>query len=337
MKQYNLRAKSITFFLITLLFCQLLILINCEGSEESINIEFGETIFASIETAAEMDSYSFSANAGDVIYVRMTEIDSSLNPYIKLYGSNGSLLVDDHLGVSWAEFEYKVNESGVYTLLAGDRFGRNTGEYGIFFQGITFIKKEPEIHTEEVEELPVPEIVIVTSVAAGTAILLGALTTDLGKYKFLSFLTFLGPLYLRTVREDVFDNEKRLEMYNHIAEKQPVVYSDIKKSCNLSHGEIYWHSHIMTQLGLIRVEKKGFNLFFKLYGKRLPEGEFVRLTDIQKSINDLINEKPGVTQTEIVNKIGLKQQNISYNLGKLEQKGKIRVEKIGRIKHYYPI
>jgi DNA-binding transcriptional ArsR family regulator len=305
--------------------------------DNTVSVKNGETISGSLDKVAGFDSYTFSANAGDVIYVRMAEIDSSLNPYIKLYGSNGSLLVDDHSGVSWAEFEYKVNESGVYTVLAGDLFGRNTGEYGIYFQGITFIKKEADIPAEEIEKLPVPEIVIVTSVAAGTAILLGALTTDLGKYKFLSFLTFLGPLYLRTVREDVFDNEKRLAMYNHIAEKQPVVYSDIKKSCNLSHGEIYWHSHIMTQLGLIRVEKKGFNLFFKLYGKRLPEEEFVRLTDIQKSINDLISEKPGLTQIEIVNKIGLKQQNISYNLGKLEEKGKIRVEKIGRIKHYYPI
>ena len=89
-------------------------------------------------------------------------------------------------------------------------------------------------------------------------------------------------------------------------------------------------------MNIIRVERKGFNLFFKVYGQRLPPAKFVRLTDMQKNIFDLVNEKPGIIQAEISEKIKLKQQSISYNLLKLNEKGKIRVVKQGRIKSYYP-
>ena len=197
---------------------------------------------------------------------------------------------------------------------------------------------ESYIPPDEKGEIPVNEIVIVTSAAAGAAVLLGVLTTELGKNKFYWFLTLLGPLYLRTVKEEVFDNQKRLCMYNHIAENQPVVYAEIKKTCNLSDGEINWHARMMIQLDLIKTERKGFHLFFYLAkSPRLPPEEFIRLTDVQRSVLGLIVKKPGITQAEIVEKIGLKQQNISYNLLKLEEKGKIRVEKKGKIKSYYPI
>ena len=199
-------------------------------------------------------------------------------------------------------------------------------------------KKENISATEIVEDIPTTEIVIVTSAAAGAAVLLGFLATEWGKYKFLSFLPLLGPLYLRTVKEEVFDNQKRLCMYNHIAENQPVVYTEIKKTCNLSDGEINWHAHMMIQLDLIKTERKGFHLFFYLAkSPRLPPEEFIKLTDLQRSVLDLIIKKPGITQAEIVEKIGLKQQNISYNLLKLEEKGKIRVEKKGTVKLYYQI
>jgi hypothetical protein len=192
--------------------------------------------------------------------------------------------------------------------------------------------------TPSKEKISITEIVIIASAAAGTIALLGVLSTEWGKNKFYWLLMLLGPLYLRTVKEEVFDNQKRLCMYNHIAENQPVVYSDIKKICNLSDGEINWHAHMMIQFDLIKTQRKGFHLFFYLANSpRLSPDEFINLTDLQKSIFNLTVEKPGITQIEIVEKIGLKQQNISYNLLKLEEKGKLRVEKKGKIKLYYPL
>ena len=289
-----------------------------------------QTITASLVKTGEFDNYYFSSCKGQTITVRMSEIDVVLQPMIKLFSSNGTLLTQDD-DYTTVEIFYAVTEDGEYTVLAGDRHGTRIGNYSIYFHGIEFleIKSEPE--------LPITEIVIITTAVVGTSIIGLIVGTSLGKYKFLSFLPLLGPLYLRTVREEVFDNEKRLNMYNHIAENQPVVYTDIRKSCNLSHGEINWHAQMMTQLDLIRVEKRGFNVFFKIYGKRLPPEKFVRLTDTQKTIFDMIKKKPGTTQAEIAEKIKLKQQNISYNLLKLKEKGKIRVAKEGKTKFYYPV
>ena len=70
---------------------------------------------------------------------------------------------------------------------------------------------------------------------------------------------------------------------------------------------------------------------------KLPQEEFIRLTDIQKSIFNIISENPGATQVSLAKEIGMAQQNISYNLKKLENNGKIRIEKVVRIKHYYPV
>ena len=177
---------------------------------------------------------------------------------------------------------------------------------------------------------------IVGVVAGGSTLIVFFGATGLGKFKVYSFLAFLGaPLFTKMVKDDVFDNQKRLCMYNHIAENQPVVYSNIKKACKLSDGEINWHAHIMVEMELIRMERKGFHLFFKIYGKRLPPAEFVRLTDIQKKILELISEGSAVTQAEIVDKTGVKQQNVSYNILKLERNGKIRVAKKGKTKYYY--
>jgi len=184
-------------------------------------------------------------------------------------------------------------------------------------------------------ELPIIEIVIVTTAIAGTSLIAFIGTTGLGKYKFLSFLSLFGPLYIRTLKDDVFDNQKRLDMYNHIAENQPVVYSDIRKACNLSHGEINWHARMMEQMDIIKVERRGVNLFFKVSGERLPPAKFIRLTDVQKNIIEIIKEKPGVTQAEIADKLHLKQQNISYNLLKLEEKNQIKKITKNRIKYYY--
>jgi len=188
-------------------------------------------------------------------------------------------------------------------------------------------------------EFPIEIVVIVVSAAAGSTVLLFVVLTDLGKYKFLSLLSFIGPLYFRTVdRDEVLENnEKRQCMYNYIAENQPVVYSDIKRICGLSDGEINWHAHMMTHLEIIKMKRTGFHLFFYVNGPKLPQEEFIRLTDIQKSIVDLVSQNEGITQVELSKELGIAQQNISYNLKKLENNGKIRIEKVVRIKHYYPV
>ena len=267
------------------------------------------------------------------------------DPRIEMWGFESSISGVIFLNESLKSpaLMYSIGYRGAYSCDLGE-----AGSYQYFMIGDTPMnKKKSEVvnHifssiqiTPSKERIPITEIIIITSAAAGTIALIGVLSTEWGKNKFYWFLMLLGPLYIRTVKEEVFDNQKRLCMYNHIAENQPVVYSEIKKICNLSDGEINWHAHMMIQFDLIKTQRKGFHLFFYLAkSPRLSPDNFIKLTDLQKSIFNLIIEKPGITQAEIVEKIGLKQQNISYNLLKLEEKGKIKVEKKEKIKVYYPL
>jgi DNA-binding MarR family transcriptional regulator len=63
---------------------------------------------------------------------------------------------------------------------------------------------------------------------------------------------------------------------------------------------------------------------------KFPEVERFRLTELQISILDVINENSGIDQKEIAIKLEKKPQTINYNIKVLEQAGLIKVMKQGR-------
>jgi hypothetical protein len=59
------------------------------------SIGFGETILCSIVSAAETDTYTFTASAGDKALVRMSKSLGDLWPRIRVYGPGGTKLCDE--------------------------------------------------------------------------------------------------------------------------------------------------------------------------------------------------------------------------------------------------
>ena len=57
----------------------------------------------------------------------------------------------------------------------------------------------------------------------------------------------------------------------------------------------------------------------------------------KKLMLDLIKMSPGLIQVKISEKLGIKQQNCSYNLRELITKDLIQELKIGKRKYYYPV
>lgn len=99
----------------------------------AISVKFGETISASIDPAGEVDTYVFSADAGDTILVRTSQTSGVLYPEVRLYAPNGTEL-SRHWNWSIAEINCALAENGNYTILAFDHFGDYTGNYSIFAQ-----------------------------------------------------------------------------------------------------------------------------------------------------------------------------------------------------------
>ena len=98
-------------------------------------IAFGETVSASLDAVGQCDTYTFDANAGDKILVRMSTT-SVLDPSISIYDPDGTWLGWWwNTGPGTVEFTTDpLPKAGAYTLLVRDDQFNETGPYGIFVQ-----------------------------------------------------------------------------------------------------------------------------------------------------------------------------------------------------------
>ena len=103
-------------------------------------IAFGETIATTLALTAEIDTYTFDggATAGDIVVFRMAEAltSASLEPDLRVYRPDGTVLCST-TDLSISEVECTLDATGTHAILAGDDFGQDTGDYGIFLQRVT--------------------------------------------------------------------------------------------------------------------------------------------------------------------------------------------------------
>jgi hypothetical protein len=102
------------------------------------NLPFGETQTGTISSAAQSNTYTFSANANDVVDFTMTTTSGSLSPKIRLYNPSGALVNSAENGFcSGATIEMNtvtLPSTGTYTVLVGDCSDTQTGNYDIYAQ-----------------------------------------------------------------------------------------------------------------------------------------------------------------------------------------------------------
>nr|WP_319396240.1 pre-peptidase C-terminal domain-containing protein [uncultured Desulfobacter sp.] len=83
----------------------------------------------------DLDTYTFSANVGDYIELRMTDLDGNSNfePYLQLFGpSNGTRLAYNTNEVT-ASISYTATQTGTYTIIAADAGSTSGGNYNIYY------------------------------------------------------------------------------------------------------------------------------------------------------------------------------------------------------------
>src|SRR5205807_2604589 len=92
-------------------------------------IAYGQTLQASIDAVAEMDAYSFQAQAGDMVRVRMRR-SSGIDPKIELFDAQGRS-VTNITAFADAVLDVPLASSGTYYFLLSDLNGDETGTYGV--------------------------------------------------------------------------------------------------------------------------------------------------------------------------------------------------------------
>jgi len=104
----------------------------------TLPLTFGSTHPGAIQYPAQMDTRTFTAEAGDVIVARMSNrMESSANsvwPMMRIYGLSGNLVAEKRGAVS-EDLTATIPAPGAYTFLVGDGFnGTFTGTYALFVQ-----------------------------------------------------------------------------------------------------------------------------------------------------------------------------------------------------------
>ena len=115
-------------------------LTNAPGGSPILPLLFGQSQPDTLTTAAQSNTYTFSANANDVIDITMTNTSGSLAPKIRLYNPNGALNTSSYnfdCGAAPVEMNTAtLPTTGTYTVLVGDCSDTNTGNYVIYSQRI---------------------------------------------------------------------------------------------------------------------------------------------------------------------------------------------------------
>ena len=100
-----------------------------------VSVTLGSTRSASISAPAEMDTFTFSANAGDKVLVRMTKTSGTLYPSIRIYNPAGIKLCTKTSSITAEIASCTLSITGKYTLLLSDGYnGKSKGNYNVFLQ-----------------------------------------------------------------------------------------------------------------------------------------------------------------------------------------------------------
>lgn len=172
--------------------------------------------------------------------------------------------------------------------------------------------------------------VVITS----TIILAGALGavaggTEFGKYRLLSIL--FVPLYTKIHKDKVLDHFTRGRVYEYIRNNPGSHYSLIKRELALNNGGLTYHLRTLEREELVRSRRVGIYKLFYTTQAQVPETIGLGLSQLQKEIVEVISNNPGISQTEIGEKIaGKSQRTVSHNIKTMARKGILVLEKEGR-------
>ncbi len=174
-------------------------------------------------------------------------------------------------------------------------------------------------------------------VVLGSTVILGAgVAAFLASEGFkIALISLFVPLYMKLRRGKVLDNYDRGRVYQYIEINPGEHYSQIKRDLSLPNGSLVHHLNVLEKADKIKSRKDGRFRRFYTKGTRIPQNNGGELTEIQKRITDTVKDLPGVTQKDMASLLGVHQSSVSYQMGKLEERGYIRTEKKGRKVHYY--
>ncbi len=134
--------------------------------------------------------------------------------------------------------------------------------------------------------------------------------------------------YTRLKRRSILDNLNRKNIFEHVKANPGVHFKRLLRELNFKPGALSYHLNVLEKGEFVKSIQDGNHRRFYLYGTK---SDFkIMLTSVQLRILSVIDERPGISQSEISRSIGANRMVINYHVRILNDAGIISLEKSGR-------
>jgi DNA-binding MarR family transcriptional regulator len=166
---------------------------------------------------------------------------------------------------------------------------------------------------------------------AGSLAIAGALTvvisSDVFRYGFFSLAI---PLYSKLKPEHLLSNRLRRRIYVYVQNHPGEHFRSILLNLNLTNGTLAHHLYTLERESLIRSRRDGLYRRFYPAGYKIDENN-LNISPIQRSILDLIDERPGLSQKDISRELDVSSSTVNYNIKSLKSRHMLKVVRDGKM------
>lgn len=146
-------------------------------------------------------------------------------------------------------------------------------------------------------------------------------------------------LYSRLARSELLDHARRDEVYKLVQASPGISLTDVAQRCGLGWGTAVYHLDRMERAGFVASQRIGARRCYFPVGA-MPKDERAKLGTLQqettRTIAQFVSERPGATQTELAQALGLTASAASKQVSKLESAGLVRRERDWKTVRLHP-
>ena len=191
---------------------------------------------------------------------------------------------------------------------------------------ITFlIEWAPPVPPDEPDKVPV-----MTLVGGTLAITIGLIAVASVETTRYSLLAFLAPLFTKIAKDKVLDNKTRYGIHGLIVENPGVHYSAIMREYGLTNGVAAYHLSVLEREGYIRSARDGIHRRFYTSTTKVPPTHDQTPEELRKAALSIIHQRPGISQKEISEEIGVNRDTVGYHLRELVKNGDLETSREGK-------
>lgn len=146
-------------------------------------------------------------------------------------------------------------------------------------------------------------------------------------------------LYSRLSRGQLLEHERRDEVYKLVQAEPGISLTDVAQRCGLGWGTTVYHLDRLERAGFVASERNGARRCYFPIGTvakdaRAPLGALQQETT--RSVATFVVERPGATQTELAEALGMTPSAASKQVSKLENVGLLRREREWKTVRLHP-